>query len=688
MYLSNLRIKNYRSIKELYLQFKKGKNIIVGKNNAGKSNIIKAIDLILGENTPAYNKTENITENDFHCGNIAEPIYIFCQLERDAGELINYNELYKCIGFYRHSKITGWNAVNGKSKPVKTAERHVINSDLKLFWNDLDAIINIDQDEDQIDKEYVSPKNQANHVLELEFEQHYQFAFAFRAEFCKGKVTKEIRLLYRENESHGWVLAFSAPIRTELIQSAIIPSFRDPSNILRIGQWSWYGRLLRGSIDNDNQDLRTAFDEVRTVSNTIFDTLKTSINDTGVKVAFPNTNISFQFNPDTNIDIYKSTLIYVDDGFKSLLQDKGSGIQSAVIIGLFHYYTRNISHISCSLLAVEEPELYLHPQARRVISHRLDDFLENGKNQVIITTHSPEFITTAHDKLNIILAKKTEQGDTVAFNTEFSDSKEKQILMKTQNTEMFFADDVFLVEGGEKYIFEAVTSYFGDVVHPELGKNWINDNNISILSVGGKSEFWKYRKKLSELKIRGYIIADFDFFLRQINEFLTETTQNQPLINRLNSLKGKIIQPTYSPSQKVEDLIKNLITEIGDSGYKLSKKDIFHKIKEEIKLKKITDIDSKYHNEIREIQIELEKIGVYFLDGELEDLYLQDAINGLKGISGKEEKPIYLVSNLITETNPITKMINCDKYIYFLEKYCEKVGLNKRWLIQREESSE
>ena len=72
MYLSNIVIKNYRSIKELSLTFKKGKNIIVGKNNSGKSNIIKAIDIILGESSPTWSKSDNITDNDFYNGNIKE----------------------------------------------------------------------------------------------------------------------------------------------------------------------------------------------------------------------------------------------------------------------------------------------------------------------------------------------------------------------------------------------------------------------------------------------------------------------------------------------------------------------------------------------------------------------------------------------------------------------------------------
>lgn len=64
MHVSRVFISNFRSIDKLDLKFSQGKNVIVGKNNSGKSNVIKAIDLVLGEGSPDYYKSENITEND------------------------------------------------------------------------------------------------------------------------------------------------------------------------------------------------------------------------------------------------------------------------------------------------------------------------------------------------------------------------------------------------------------------------------------------------------------------------------------------------------------------------------------------------------------------------------------------------------------------------------------------------
>lgn len=177
MFLSRLKIKNYRSVRQLDLKFKRGKNVIVGKNNAGKSNIIKAINILLGETSPTYAKSENITENDFYAGIKTENIFMFCELSRDPKESLNYEEIYKCFGFKCHIEITEWE--NNKPK-TKVQVRHQFRNDsIEHFWEDLDAVMNITEDE--VQTEYVNPKLKNQGSFEKQFEDKYHFAFAFRA---------------------------------------------------------------------------------------------------------------------------------------------------------------------------------------------------------------------------------------------------------------------------------------------------------------------------------------------------------------------------------------------------------------------------------------------------------------------------------------------------------------------------
>lgn len=610
MYLSRLFISNYRSIDTLDLNFNEGKNVVVGKNNAGKSNIIRAIDLVLGESAPTYEKSDNITSNDFHNNDLSKNISILVELVRNPGETLDYDSINKCYGYY----VLGSGGFRGQAI---TPDRFLLRKTHDALLSDFEALFDIDFDDAQ--KAYVNPKKDTN-AFKDQLEDKYRFAYLFSARYDSDtdKIVKDMRFLYREDENVNWVVAQRASVRNELLQSAIIPAFRDPYSQLRATSYTWYGKLLQKYVDAKNPKLKEAFDGVKDASNEVFGRLQEKINDSRVKVAFPDTEIAFQFNPETKQDVYKSALIYVNDGFNSLLQDKGSGIQSAVIVGLFDFYVRNVAHVSGSLLAIEEPELYLHPHGRRIISHRLEDFLEGNKNQVIITTHSTEFITASEKDLHIILVKK-KGGKTTAKETIFTNPKEKRLLLKGQNAEMFFADHVVLVEGGEKYIFEVAAKKFG--IDNSLGENWLDEKNISVISVSGKGEFLKYTQKLDQLEVTWSVFADFDFLRRGLCEFLTGRGIKQADTDRVNALKSEIAADSTTLSE----------------------------------YKKISEVPTKFHERVKELMTVLKKKGVFMFSGELEDFYKEKANTECPGL-GKEEKAICIATE-INNTN-VTDFLN------------------------------
>ena len=51
MYISKIRIKGYRNFKDKTIEFHEGINVIIGPNNAGKSNLLRALDLVLNTDT-------------------------------------------------------------------------------------------------------------------------------------------------------------------------------------------------------------------------------------------------------------------------------------------------------------------------------------------------------------------------------------------------------------------------------------------------------------------------------------------------------------------------------------------------------------------------------------------------------------------------------------------------------------
>ena len=630
MYLSRIYIENYRSIKKLDLHFISGKNIIIGRNNAGKSNIIKAIDLALGENSPDYNKSENITDSDFFTvnGNKSSEIIIWCELTRLPHEDLDYEELYKCFGYYIWKE-------NGAIKRIKTCDVPARLSELFTY-----AL------QDNKEKKYINPKQKNNMVLENELRSMFSFAYGFRAIRNEdGKVDKEIRLFYRENDSSNWIMSFKAPFRNELLQSAIIPSFRDPQTQLRISQWGWYGKLMKHLTQGyeANDELKGALTTVNRVAGEIFSGISEKIEQSSVAMAFPGTKLHLQFNTENRTDLYKSCVLYVDDGYKSQLTEKGSGIQSAVIIGLFSYFTQFVNVKSSALLCIEEPELYLHPHARRVINNKLSDFLNGNRNQVILSTHSSEFIN-APDKMQIILVRKVE-NETLANRIEIR--KIQNLLIDNNQNEIFFADKVILCEGFDQYIIRMIAD--------ELFPGKMDELNVSVLSVKGKDQIKQMSKHLTDLQIECYVLADFDFLLRDksderkqygeipAHESVRELGTGYFCQSYLFGANGNSI---LGGIDKLRNSIKAKFPELFFSAKRLSE---------------IPDCTEK--SLIVELLTELRSHGICILSGQIEDLFInQNDFHGNK----LELTDVYTTKQKLNDGADISELFYTDEIKEFM----------------------
>ncbi|MGF7399149.1 AAA family ATPase [Thermoanaerobacterium thermosaccharolyticum] len=630
MYLKRLIIRNFRSIKHVDIKFEPGKNIIIGRNNCGKSNIIKAIDILLGESAPAWQKNENITEKDFYTFNdnnndiVSDNIFIYGELKRDDREEINYDIIDDKIGYYKYNRE--------------------ISKDALLNEFEEEFNISVDELDHRIEKTYIRGISS----LKNEFKNKYIFAYALKVYKSEnGDIIKKIRFFYRENENSNWTMGFSAPIRNEFIQSAIIPSFRDPALQLRINEWNWYGKLLKYlTLNNSKREkLDEAYKQVQDIADEIFSDIKDEINDENLNVAFPNTKLIFQLNADVRTDIYKNTLIYVDDGFKSLITEKGAGIQSATIIGLFSYYTNYVNTRTTALLCVEEPELYLHPHACRVISYKLDKFIKQNKNQVIITTHSPEFLKTIKSNINVILVRKI-SGRSITNQLNLKEFKE--ILIDNNQNELFFADKVIICEGYDSYVIRWIAEeFFGDK---------LNEENISIISAGGKDRISKFVKLTLKLGIETYIMADFDYLLRD-NDTVKTKSYGVDCHESIANISDSLFEQKFN-----KDYVK-VISKISKIRNKI-KSDYEERFYTAKNIKEFDD--SIYYNKLKDFLKYLRHHGICILSGDIESIFNKGVLNLDKNNKLTMER-IFEINSKIANDFKISDIVDVEEIKEFLE---------------------
>lgn len=79
-------------------------------------------------------------------------------------------------------------------------------------------------------------------------------------------------------------------------------------------------------------------------------------------------------------------------------------------------------------------------------------------------------------------------------------------MLDNNQNELFFADKVIVCEGQDGYILRLVAS--------ELFPKKLDEQNISVVMVGGKNNLAKMCKLVLGLGLKCFVLSDFDYLLR------------------------------------------------------------------------------------------------------------------------------------------------------------------------------
>jgi len=212
----------------------------------------------------------------------------------------------------------------------------------------------------------------------------------------------------------------------------------------------------------------------------------------------------------------------------------GMGVQASITIAILKAYA-SLHLPNKTPIFLDEPELFLHPQAQRNFYNMLREMTEdevdpltgevvNEGLQIFYTTHSPNFLRTDHFDEIYLVRKDKDEGtycktttvkdfvDDLSTRTGIS-SDEESVLLYFKNAyentgdsqkanEAFFAKKIILVEGQSEIL---ALPYFFDLV----GFDHIREG-ISIVRCDNKDEIDRFFRLYNEFGIPCYVIFDGD----------------------------------------------------------------------------------------------------------------------------------------------------------------------------------
>ncbi len=235
---------------------------------------------------------------------------------------------------------------------------------------------------------------------------------------------------------------------------------------------------------------------------------------------FPGISIKLHVPTPVIKEIFKSgTLRVYEDGIGRDLVSFGHGTQRSIQMTLVQHLAEikrgNDERTSNTLLLIDEPELYLHPQAIEQIRSGLKILSENGY-QVVFSTHSPQMIPSEDIKHTLLIRKDAENGTcsrmrlrNAVEEAETEARSQFELLFSLENAnQILFSEKVLLAEGKTE---KRLLPYLFKKYHQRS----LGQDKIAFTELGGSANTIKSIMVLDKMDLPCKAIVDLDFAFKE-----------------------------------------------------------------------------------------------------------------------------------------------------------------------------
>jgi len=522
MKLCKLRIHNYRSIKDLEINVP-DMLILLGPNNHGKSNILRALEF--GLSTSAKPQLD-----DFFSFRDKDDTELWVEMtfnnltSQEQRTFTKYLRPDGTLQIRKTARLTQTQTVEiGYNGYIQEPQEWWLKSSA---WERLSTRERIQEEARSVPalQALLSTTGKITKQQLEEFQK--QYIEEHRAELTLSERLEEGPLLGQRNVAGG--------ILPELF---LIPAIRDLTEEVKVKTTTVFGRLLQRAVkemaerDPRFTDLRRRLqeliDELNARPEGAPDTASELARleaEIASEMAVWGVGVSIEVTPPELEKVFElGTQLHLDDGVKTLAEKKGHGLQRAVMFALVRAWAKALRttdepratgarRASDSVFfAIEEPELFLHPHAQRQLFSSLVEIAASPDHQVFLSTHSTHFVDLEHYRRIAIVAKPSAQRGTEVrqctrelFAGDDAADRRRRLHMASwinpDRGELFFARKVILVEGEtEKAVFPFLAQKIGCF-----------DPDVTIIDCGSKHNLPLYIEILNAFRVPYCVVHDED----------------------------------------------------------------------------------------------------------------------------------------------------------------------------------
>jgi len=204
-------------------------------------------------------------------------------------------------------------------------------------------------------------------------------------------------------------------------------------------QYQQFLATFKELFEADNSEIKAEFDNV---GNNVKIHLEKQFPDC--------TKVKFEVSAPVFDDLLKNFETTVDDGIETLAEEKGDGMQRALMLAIIQAYAdfrkANEDVGKSFLFFIDEAELHLHPTAQRNLKNVLH-LLSQTRDQVFINTHSSVFVADNYTSQTIFKVEKNSGETSIKSVTVFEKPYIVYELLGGSPADLLLPRNFLIIEG-------------------------------------------------------------------------------------------------------------------------------------------------------------------------------------------------------------------------------------------------